>query len=450
MNLRRLLSLELLAAGILIFIKFALNLRKIKKAKYIFINSNSFGHSVLDSIAFIETFGVDSLVISLGTEFNHVVGTERNRYFDLCLDKNLIGIYFPELSKKKNNWKFVHPLSKRILELVRKAMNCPQIQFYEDKKFVLEDVVPKKISRALNCSLDEGKKIYKNLDICLVEGRFHFHPAGCIPIFTESKQIDLSSVNSKIERKFLQNLESWFQHKPFVCLAIRRGKTPWHSNADYYLELIDLLYSLGFEVALIGDREYIYEIVEKKNFSGHDKIYNLYIDKYQQKYFELFAIKNCTFVVGDQGGVWSLVHAFNKPGLQINTSPVATLQYNVEVLPRKWIYRDSGVEMLDANMVFNDLFFKWRFNSIVNKSHGDRVINSSFIGESNQLTPVENDKSFILSVVKRYACDLTYLTPLSMPKIITMNFPKNDYLRLAKNSSFSKEYLDRLIGLKNT
>jgi hypothetical protein len=155
-------------------------------------------------------------------------------------------------------------------------------------------------------------------------------------------------------------------------------------------------------------------------------------------------------VVGDQGGVWSLVHAFNKPGLQINTSPVATLQYNVEVLPRKWIYRDSGVEMLDANMVFNDLFFKWRFNSIVNKSHGDRVINSSFIGESNQLTPVENDKSFILSVVKRYACDLTYLTPLSMPKIITMNFPKNDYLRLAKNSSFSKEYLDRLIGLKNT
>jgi hypothetical protein len=51
--------------------------------------------------------------------------------------------------------------------------------------------------------------------------------------------------------------------------------------------------------------------------------------------------------------------------------------------------------------------------------------------------------------VKRYARDLTYLTPLSMPKIIDMNFPKNDYLRLAKNSSFSKEYLDRLIGLKN-
>ena len=136
MNLRRLLSLELLAAGILIFIKFALNLSKIKKAKYIFINSHSFGHSVSDSIAFIETFGVDSLVISLGTEFNHVVGTERNKYFDLSLGKNLIGIYFPELSKKQNNWRFVHPLSIGILELLRKAMNCPQIQFYEDKMFV--------------------------------------------------------------------------------------------------------------------------------------------------------------------------------------------------------------------------------------------------------------------------------------------------------------------------
>lgn len=450
MNLRRLLNLELLAAGVLIFIKFALNLTKIRKAKYIFINSNSFGHSVSDSIAFIETFGVDSLVISLGTEFNHVAGTERNKYFDLCLGKNLIGIYFPELSKKQDNWRFVHPLSKGILELLRKAMNCPQIQFYEDKKFVLEEVIPKKISSALNCSFDEGKKIYRNLDICLIEGRFHFHPAGCIPVLMESMQTDLVSVSSKMERKFLENLESWFQCKSFVCLAIRRGKAPWHSSADYYLDLIDLLYSLGFEVVLIGDREYLYEIAEKRNFTRHHNISNLNMDKYQQKYFELFAIKNCLFVVGDQGGVWSLVHAFNKPGLQINTSPVATLQYNVEALPRKWIYRDSGVEMLDANIIFNDLFFKWRFDSIVNKSHSDRVINNSFIGEYKHLIPVENDKSFILSVVKRYVCDLTYLTPLSMPKIINVNFPKNDYLRLAKNSSFSREYLERLIGLKNT
>ena len=284
----------------------------------------------------------------------------------------------------------------------------------------------------------------------MIEGRFHFHPAGCIPVLMESMQTDLVSVSSKMERKFLENLESWFRCKSFVCLAIRRGKAPWHSGADYYLDLIDLLYSLGFEVALIGDREYIYEIAEKKNFTMHDKISNLNMDKYQQKYFELFAIKNCLFVVGDQGGVWSLVHAFNKPGLQINTSPVATLQYNVEALPRKWIYRDSGVEMLDANIIFNDLFFKWRFDSIVNKSHSDRVINNSFIGESKHLIPVENDKSFILSVVKRYVCDLTYLTPLSMPKIINVNYPKNDYLRLAKNSSFSREYLERLIGLKNT
>jgi hypothetical protein len=449
MNLRRLLSLELLAAGILIFIKFALNLRKIKKAKHIFINSNSFGHSVSDSIAFIETFGEDSLVISLGTEFNHVVGTERNKYFDLCMGKNLIGIYFPELSKKKNSWRFVHPLSKKILELLRKVMNCPKIQIYEDKKFVLEKAIPNKISSGLNCSLDKGKKIYKNLDICLVEGQYHFHPAGLIPLFMESKEIDMSALNSKIERKFLENLESWFQRKPFVCLAIRRGKAPWHSGADYYLELIDLLYSLGFEVALIGDREYISEIAKVRNFTGHHKISNLFIDKYRQKYFEIFAIRKCVFVVGDQGGVWSLVHAFNKPGLQINTSPVATLQYNVEVLPKKWIYRDSGVEMLDANIIFNDLFFKWRFNSVVNKSHGDRVINNSFIGESDHLIPVENDKSFILSVVRRYACDLTYLTTLSMPKIVYATFPMNDYLRLAKNSSFSKEYLDKLLGLKN-
>jgi len=449
MNLRGLLNLRLIAAGILIFVNFALNLDKIRRAKYIFINSNSFGHSISDSIAFIEVSGVGSLVISLGTKFNHVAGTERNRYFDSCFRKNLIGIYFPELIVNKNNWRYVHPLSIRILELLRKVMNCPQIQFYEDKEFVLEKVVPKKISSALNCSFDESKKIYKNLNICLVEGQFHFHPAGLIPAFMESKPPNLSLVNSKIKPKFLKNIESRFQHKPFVCLAIRRGKALWHSGADYYAELIDLLCSLGFEVALIGDRKYIYEIVEKKDFTRHDDIHNLHIDKYQQKYFELLAIQKCIFVVGDQGGVWSLVHAFNKPGLQINTIPVANLQYNVEALPKKWIYRDSGVEMLDADIIFSDLFFKWRFNSIVKKSHSDRVINNLVPGESNHLIPVDHDNSFILSVVKRYACDLTYLTTLRMPEIINVNFPKNDYLRLAKNSSFSKEYLDRLVGLKN-
>ena len=110
------LLLQLCSGAVTILKILLLNLKKITNADHIFINSQGFGHSVSDSILFIENYGHGSLVISLGTEFNQKPGTERNRFFDMCLEKNLIGIYFPSVFLRKHNWKYMHPLAKIFLK----------------------------------------------------------------------------------------------------------------------------------------------------------------------------------------------------------------------------------------------------------------------------------------------------------------------------------------------
>jgi hypothetical protein len=120
----------------------------------------------------------------------------------------------------------------------------------------------------------------------------------------------------------------------------------------------------------------------------------------------------------------------------VNTTPSSQLQYNVESLPRKWIYKYTGAEMLDVNEIFGELFFRWKNNSSKNieSNMGDYLIS------------VENDKGFILQVLERYMKDGGYLIPSKMQEIVKVNFPENSFLRLAENSSYSPEYIDKLVG----
>ena len=115
MKLKIIFFLQFCSGSLIILKKLLLNLKMINNADNIFINSQGFGHSVSDSILFIEQYGHSSLVISLGTEFKQQSGAERNRFFDTCLKKNLIGIYFSSIFLNKHNWKYMHPLTKMFL-----------------------------------------------------------------------------------------------------------------------------------------------------------------------------------------------------------------------------------------------------------------------------------------------------------------------------------------------
>ena len=436
MKLNIYLVLQFCSGSLIILKKLLLNVYIIKKADNIFINSQGFGHSVSDSILFIQEYGPGSLVISLGTKFNQQPGTERNRFFDKCLKKNLIGIYFPSIFLRKHNWKYMHPLTKTFLKIFLVVFNKNNCTIYDNNRRLAENVVPNIISENFNTNIEEARLIVNSITISFLAAENHHHAAGYLSFLMKSPTIDTSPLYRECKGSLLRIIQSRLLGEDFVCLAIRRGDAPYHSKADYYFDAVDSIHSKGFKVALIGDRKYFFDLAKEREYSFKSKLNNSDITVREQKLFELFAIQNCKFIFGDQGGVWSLVSAFNKPGLMVNATPSSQLQYNVESLPRKWIYKYTGAEMLDVNEIFGELFFRWKNNSSKN-------IESN---KDDYLISVENDKGFVLQVLERYMKDGGYLIPSKMQEIVKVNFPKNSYLRLAENSSYSPEYIDKLVG----
>ena len=428
--------LQLCSGSLTVFKKLLLNTKKIKNADNIFINSQGFGHSVLDSILFIENFGHRSLVISLGTEFNQKPGTERNRFFDKCLKKNLIGIYFPSIFLRKHNWKYMHPLTKIFLKIFLVVLNKNNYMIYEDNRKLAENVVPNVIGKKLNINLDDARLITHSITKSFMTAENHHHAAGYLPFLMKGPTIDISPIANECNGSLLRIIHSRLLGADLICLAIRRGDAPYHSRADYYFDAIDMIKSKGFQVTLIGDRKYFFDLAKERNYSLESKLNNYDVTDREQKLFELFAIQNCKFIFGDQGGVWSLVRAFNMPGLIINATPSSQLQYNVESLPRKWIYQSTGAEMLDVNKIFGELFFRW-------KAVPSRNIE---LNKTDNLISVENDKEFILQVLERYIKDRKYEIPSKLQEIVKVNFPDNIFLRLAENSSYSPDYIEKLVG----
>jgi len=335
MILKIYLVLQLCSGSLTVFKKLLLNTKKIKNADNIFINSQGFGHSVLDSILFIENFGHRSLVISLGTEFNQKPGTERNRFFDKCLKKNLIGIYFPSIFLRKHNWKYMHPLTKIFLKIFLVVLNKNNYMIYEDNRKLAENVVPNVIGKKLNINLDDARLITHSITKSFMPAENHHQAAGYLPFLMKGPTIDISPIANECNRSLLRIIHSRLLGADLICSAIRRGDAPYHSRADYYFDAIDMIKSKGFQVTLIGDRKYFFDLVKERNYSLESKLDNYDVTDREQKLFELFAIQNCKFIFGGQGGVWSLVRAFNMPGLIINATPSSQLQYNVESLPRK-------------------------------------------------------------------------------------------------------------------
>lgn len=430
------LVLQFLSGSFIILKKLLLNINIIKKADNIFINSQGFGHSVSDSILFIEKYGLGSLVISLGTKFNQKPGTERNRFFDMCLKKNLIGIYFPSMFLRKHNWKYMHPLTKIILKTFLVIFNKNKFTIYDNNRQLAENIVPNIISERFNINIEDAKLIVNSVTKSFMTSENHHHAAGYLPYLMKRPTIDTSLFYGQCNGSLLRIIQSRLLSEDFACLVLRRGDAPYHSKADYYFDAVDFIHSKGFKVALIGDRKYFFDSAKERKYSFKSKLNNSDITAGDQKLFELFAIQNCKFIFGDQGGAWSLVSAFNKPGLMVNATPSCQLQYNVESLPRKWIYNSTGAEMLDVNEIFGELFFRWK-----NKPSENIELN-----KDDCLISIENDKEFILQVLKRYMKDCGFLTPRKMQEIVKVNFPENSFLRLAENSSYSPEYIDKLVG----
>jgi hypothetical protein len=101
----------------------------------------------------------------------------------------------------------------------------------------------------------------------------------------------------------------------------------------------------------------------------------------------------------------------------INSSCIAHLQYNVESLPRKWIYEHNKTEVCDVNFLFDELYF--RYKPFYNSHRKLKVIQ------------VENDLDLILRVAERYINKFEYLVERKMQRRLTNHFTSNNQLKLA-------------------
>ena len=431
-----------------IFLKFFINFRYIKEAKCIYINSDQFGHSVSDSLIFIESFGPKTLVISLGTESNLQSTTERNRFFDKCLGNNLIGIYFPKHVIKNQIWKFINPLAKKIIKIFLIILLNRDCLIYISKSEFLRESYTRIIQKKFTMTLGEAITIVDKLDFKVFTGNKFLYPLGYLSFLMSNTRINSNLIYKEINSSLLKISQDRLLNKSFVCLAIRRSNSLYNSNSDYYFDAIDAINSAGFMVSVIGDRKYFLEISKKWNYPAADRTNNADLSDYDQKVFELLAIENCAFVIGDQGGIWSLVKAFNKAGLIINAWPVSHLQNNVESLPKKWVYKATGQELLDVNIIFNELFFKWTQESKIVKSFEEQVISSVNTEIPDCVTSEQNDIDTIIKVLKRYMGGYVHLAPKKLQSVVIKNFQENIFLQIAENVSYSEEYVSKLTGWK--
>lgn len=408
------------------------NFRKIKKAKRIFVNSWGFGHSITDTSAYLNHYQGKGGVILLGTSFGQIPGTERNNFFNLLQHRKLIiTLNLPTTFVTKDNWSIVHPLSIVILKIFSFLLGNRKLVIEGSNELININILPKIISGNLGIDLIEGKKILTELLLNYKVAENHYQSPHTIQFFFKQPKLNVEILRPKLNSGLADFYRKNLENKKFVCLTIRRGNAPYHSNANYYKEVIKLLDSKGFSVYLLGDKQYFVGITEQEKFSYSKIVINYKINKQDSKLLDLFAISDCTFVLGDQGGVWSLVHAFNKPGLMINSSCIAHLQYNVESLPRKWIYEYNKTEVCDVNILFDELYFRYKLFYVTHKKL--------------KVIQVENDLDFILKVAERYINKFEYLVERKMQKRLTHHFASNNQLKLASRSCYSDEYIDKLV-----
>ena len=410
-----------------------ISIRKLHKSQKIFIAYRGFAHTIIDVMAFLELFPEKSTVIILG-EYNSLAPSfaQRNQVFPLYLGNDkVITINTQHNFGDDGLWIWAQ-ISKKILKFIFVFFRNKNAVIYTDSRYITKIAAHNLISMSLKIPHKNAEVIFKELEIShKLAGVGHM--VGHEILFM--KKWDIRSFNQIYQfydKKIINETLQKINVNPYVCLLIRDKKQFENILIEsYYIDAIKFFSSKGFSTVLCGDTERILELLRKECKEIKQSILNLHINDHKKsQIFDFIAVANCKFALGDAGGAWSLLKIFNKPGLLIN-SAASNLIDDVESLPKKWITEKTGLEVLDADRIFNDLFFSEFISkeSNVNKS---RVLQK------------DNDKTFILDVIYQYINSKSFDSPRKMQPEVLNNFPQNRYLKLAKNCSYSNEYLKKL------
>jgi hypothetical protein len=411
----------------------SISIRKLRKSQKIFIAYRGFAHTIIDVMAFLELFPEQSIVIILG-EYNRLAPSfaQRNQVFPLYLgNEKIITINTQPNFGDKGLWIWAQ-ISKKILKFMFIFLRNKNAVIYTDSRFITKIAAHNFISMSLKIPHKNAEVIFKEL-----ESSFKLAGVGSMVghqiLFMKKWSIrSFNQIYQFYDKKIIDEILQKINVGPYVCLLIRDNKQFENIPSEsYYIDAIKFFFSKGFSTALCGDTERVLDLLRKERKEIKQSILNFHINDYKKlQIFDFIAAANCKFALGDPGGAWSLLKIFNKPGLLINS--LATHLFDgVESLPKKWVTEKTGHEVLDADHIFNDLFF----SELISKKSN---VNESRVLQKN------NDKTFILDVVHQYINNKSFDSARKMQPEVLNNFPQNKYLELAKNCSYSNEYLKKL------
>jgi len=406
--------------------------RKLRKSQKIFIAYRGFAHTIIDVMAFFELFPEKSIVIILG-EFDSLAPSfnQRNPAFPMYLGNDkVITINTKPNFGDSGLWIWAQ-ISKKILKLTLVFLGNKNAVIYNDSRYITKRASLNFMSMSLKVPHKNAEVLFKELENShKLAGVGHM--IGHEILFMKKYNIrnlnQIYQYSGKIDNAILRKMNK----DPYACLLIRDKKQ--YKNIlieSYYIDAIKFLLSKGFSTVLLGDTVRILELLKKERREIQQSILNLYMYNYTKtQVLSFISAANCKFALGDAGGAWSLLKIFNKPGLLINGS-TANLIDSVESLPKKWVTEKTGLEVLDADRIFNDLFFS---EFISKKSDVDK----------NRVLQKDNGKTFILDAIYQYVNSESFDNPRTMQHEVLKNFPQNKYLQLAKNCTYSNQYFKRL------
>lgn len=390
--------------------------KELKQSKQIFINTWGFGHSITDSLTFLSAYK-NGIVISIGNSLN------RNRQAERSLgEKHILPLQYPECDVECKNH-IVSILNRSLRIFLSLGSQKHPIIFF-DNRVLTNSIIEKSWFQ-----LDPGSQFlarddtsFANLENAYKEVNSpHFigHTAALVlpsqSFFTDSKR------NAKSDRikKFSR----------VVLLNVRKGESPHHSVSDYYFPVLNYLTKSNFTVLITGDSRYILDNSRFEEIDRKDSILNLSTDADMNPEVQLGLIQDSLFAVGDQGGTWSLLHAFHKRGLLIDSIPISQLQFGVMTLPRVWL-DESGYEIKNSRILFGNLFHRNKSKKIDNGA-------TVFSVKGNSLVEI------LQSIQNYIESDLFLREPKIDSRVLEVTSHK-DFFKFAKNSGYSDIFLRRL------
>lgn len=406
-----------------------LNFSKFKKTTSIFVNYYAFGHSIADVCNYFTANPRYSLCISIGNK------RERNYEFkQLISNYNLIHFRLPTLPKSKNInlRKIVGPITINQLNssAILTRLNKNKIECVEFTK-TIDKATSKNLSSTFSISkqrsdeiISLAKHLYlKNENSNGVSTQLYWQLSNSIELtyhkkFTRFEDMYLARIN---------RLANGLEVK--ICTLIVRQDNyhkPHHGiGLGGYTEIIKLLNANNFIVNLIGDIDFTNHksIVNLKKFKTLTSLdYN-----FNSKLFQLIAIKNSSFCLGDPSGAQALVGLFNKKNLIFNNIPVGQFHANSLILPRVW--RDQNGKKSTKDIITNELFY--RINPWVDKT-------------GKRFTPHKNSKETLITVTQNFL-DYYENKDKIVPSKAFQDFTKNSPLvEFALSSDIASQYFEQM------